>query len=117
MAVGHVPTEESTVAHATPGQTRVAVATANDDLARVRATDPQAAEHISSYCSQTNAAPERASFIADCRHTEADAWTRMVLQNEFPTLDEATRKKCSEPPFPDTYVAKESCARYLLRAK
>lgn len=117
--VPHVPTEESTVAHAAPGQTPRAapVVAANDDLARVRATDPRAAEHISSYCAQANSSPERANFIADCRHTEADAWTRMVVQNEFPTLDDATRKKCSEPPFPDTYVAKESCARYVLREK
>jgi hypothetical protein len=37
-----------------------------------------------------------------------------VLNNEFPTLDDATRRKCNEPPFPDSYVAKESCARYQL---
>ena len=117
LATGHVPTEESTVAHATQSPAQHPVATPNDDLARVKATDPRAADHIASYCAQTNASAERAGFIADCRRTEADAWTRLVLQNEFPTMDEATRKKCSEPPFPDTYVAKESCARYLLRAK
>jgi hypothetical protein len=117
VAAGRVPAEESTVAHAMQGQTQRPVATPSDDLARVKATDPRAADHIASYCAQTNASAERAGFIADCRHNETDAWTRLVLQNEFPTMDEATRKKCSEPPFPDTYVAKESCARYLVRAK
>jgi hypothetical protein len=117
LAAAHVPAEESTVAHAMQAQAQRPIATPNDDLGRVRASDPQAADHIATYCTQANASAERASFIADCRHSEADAWTRMVLQNEFPTMDEATRKKCSEPPFPDTYVAKESCARYLLRAK
>jgi hypothetical protein len=117
LGAARIPAEESTVAHPTQTQTQRPVATPNDDLSRVRSTDPRAAEHIASFCAQTNASPERATFVADCRHSEADAWARMVLQNEFPTMDEATRKKCSEPPFPDTYVAKESCARYLLRTK
>jgi hypothetical protein len=52
--------------------------------------------------------------MPECRRREAEAWTRLVVQKEFPALDDATRKKCSEPPFPDTYVAKESCARYEL---
>jgi hypothetical protein len=42
------------------------------------------------------------------------AWTRLTVQNEFPTLDETTRRKCSEPPFPDSFVARESCAKYQL---
>ena len=108
--VARVPAEESTVAHAT--QTRTA--SPSDDLSRVRAADPQAADHIASYCAQTTATTNREAYIADCRQSEAAAWTRFVQQNEFPTLDEATRKRCSQPPFPDTYVAKESCARYLL---
>ena len=78
---------------------------------------PQAADHITSYCAQTTVSNNRDTFIADCRRSEAEAWTRLVLQNEFPTLDEATRRKCSEPPFPDTYLAKESCARYVLHVK
>ena len=131
-ATARMPSEESTVAHATQNLSAAAISTparaspstvstgtaaASDDLSRVRATDPQAADHIASYCGQINASVNRDSFIADCRHTEADAWTRLVLQNEFPTMDDATRKRCSEPPFPDTYVAKETCARYLLRAR
>lgn len=83
---------------------------APDDLATVRATDPKAADHIASYC----AASGSSSRAAECRRQEAEAWTRLVLQNEFPTLDDATRRKCSEPPFPDTYAAKERCARYQL---
>lgn len=91
-----------------------AAGTASDDLAEVRAVDPQAANHITTYCSQTIASANRDALSAQCRRREAEAWTRLVLENEFPTLDEATRRKCSEPPFPDTYVAKESCARYEL---
>ncbi len=123
-----VPAEESTVAHAMPSGPKVSstpavnpastasmgTATAPDDLARVRAVDPRAADHISTYCAQTPASADREVSMADCRRREAEAWTRLVLQNEFPTLDEATRSKCSAPPFPDTYVAKESCVRYVL---
>jgi hypothetical protein len=85
-----------------------------DDLADVRAVDPDAASHIANYCAKTIVATNREALAAQCRHREAEAWTRLVLQNEFPTMDEGTRKKCSEPPFPDTYVAKESCARYEM---
>ena len=101
-----VPAEEATVAHApTP-----------DDLSKIRATDPQAADHIANYCSKSVTSTNRDALVAYCRRSEAEAYTRLVLQNEFPTLTEAVRKKCSEPPFPDTFVAKESCARYELRA-
>jgi tRNA_anti-like len=127
-ATASVPAEEVTVAHAPQSQTQApmslqgappattsAVTTATlDDLASVRAADPQAADHIATYCANAITSANRDTFRADCRRREAEAWTRLVLQNEFPTLGEATRKKCSEPPFPDTYVAKESCARYEL---
>jgi hypothetical protein len=84
---------------------------APDDLAQIRVMDPQAANHIAAYCSQAAVAPNHET---DCRRAEIAAWTRLVLQNEFPTLNEEIRQKCSEPPFPDTYAAKESCARYEL---
>jgi hypothetical protein len=29
-------------------------------------------------------------------------------------LDEASRRKCSDPPFPNSFVALESCAKYQL---
>jgi hypothetical protein len=86
-----------------------------NDLSAVKAADPAAADHIASYCdTATAAAANHAEVAAGCRHAEAAAWTRLVVQNEFPTLDEATRRKCSQPPFPDSYVAKESCAKYQL---
>lgn len=124
-AMARAPVDEVTVAHAPQGPTQDRVklqgnsrdtissppVATPDDLSQVRAVDPQAAEHIASYCANS----VQDAFIVDCRRREAEAWTRLVLQREFPTLDEATRKKCSEPPFPDTYVAKESCARYELR--
>jgi hypothetical protein len=125
-APAHSPAEEATVAHAPQahpeqtgsqqaGTTLPVSTTTSDDLASVRAVDPQAADHIASYCSKTIISANGGNLLAECRHSEAQAWTRLVLQNEFPTLDDATRKKCSEPPFPDTYVAKESCARYELK--
>lgn len=128
-SAAQAPVEEVTVAHAPQGRvehtanpqgdsrgttSQAPTATPPDDLAQVRAVDPQAADHIATYCSKTLGSANRNTLMSECRHREAEAWTRLVLQKEFPTLDEATLKKCSEPPFPDTYVAKESCARYEL---
>ena len=86
---------------------------ASDDLALVRAADPQAADHIASYCASTSTAT--GAGAATCRRDEKEAWTRLVQNNEFPALDEATRLKCSQPPFPDSFRAKEICAKYELR--
>ncbi|HWW22110.1 MAG TPA: hypothetical protein VNZ06_15020 [Steroidobacteraceae bacterium] len=106
-------TPAATSTAATPAP--VASAAQPDDLGSVRATDPGAADHIVSYCNAATAsATDRASVSAGCRHAEAGAWTRLVLNNEFPTMDDAIRRKCNEPPFPDSYVAKESCAKYQL---
>lgn len=128
-SAAQAPVEEVTVAHAPQGRVEhtanpqgdtrdttspAPIATPPDDLAQVRAVDPQAADHIATYCSKTLGSANRSILMSECRHRETEAWTRLVLQKEFPTLDEATRKRCSEPPFPDTYVAKESCARYEL---
>jgi tRNA_anti-like len=86
------------------------------DLLEVKLADPGAADHILTYCNTATAgATDQAVVAAGCRHEEASAWTRFVLHNEFPTLDEATRQKCNAPPFPDSYVAKETCAKYQLR--
>jgi hypothetical protein len=86
------------------------------DLLEVKLADPGAADHILTYCNTATAgAADQAAVAAGCRHEEASAWTRFVLHNEFPTLDEATRQKCNAPPFPDSYVAKETCAKYQLR--
>ncbi len=115
--------EEVSVAHAPPlpqgnsgpPQTGFQPASAKpDDLAQIRAMDPQAANHIAAYCSKAVAGANQEALAADCRRAEIAAWTRLVLQNEFPTLNDEIRQKCSEAPFPDTYVAKESCARYEL---
>jgi hypothetical protein len=87
----------------------------SDDLAQVRAVDPQAADHIATHCSKSIVSPNNQdALVTECRRAEAEAWTRLVLKNEFPGLDDATRKKCNEPPFPDTYLAKERCARFEL---
>jgi hypothetical protein len=85
-----------------------------DDLGQVRSADPQAADHIATYCSKLFGSSDRSTQRSQCRRSEAEAWTRLIELKEFPTLDEATLRKCSEPPYPDTYVAKESCARYEL---
>jgi hypothetical protein len=85
------------------------------DLVTVKATDPSAADRIAAYCNKATAsASDQATVAAGCRHEEVAAWTRLVVNNEFPMLDDVTRRKCSESPFPDSYVAKESCAKYVL---
>jgi tRNA_anti-like len=128
-AAAAIQRDEATVTHAPPvsgnstaaqGVSREptpppAAKVSSDDLATVRATDPQAAEHIASHCASMVASANRDVLAAECRRREIDAWTRLVLHNEFPTLDDATRRKCNEPPFPDTYVAKERCAKYVLQ--
>jgi hypothetical protein len=86
-----------------------------DDLVPVRTKDPEAADRIASYCSKiTSGATNPTTVAARCRRDEMDAWTRLIVQNEFPTLDETARRKCNEPPFPDSFVARESCAKYQL---
>jgi hypothetical protein len=86
-----------------------------DDLVPVRTKDPKAADRIVSYCSKiTSDATNPTTVAARCRRDEMEAWTRLIDQNEFPTLDETSRNKCNEPPFPDSFVARESCAKYQL---
>jgi hypothetical protein len=86
-----------------------------DDLVPVRTKDPEAADRIESYCNKiTSGAANRTTVAARCRRDEMEAWTRLIVQNEFPTLDETSRRKCNEPPFPDSFVARESCAKYQL---
>jgi hypothetical protein len=86
-----------------------------DDLVPVRTKDPEAADRIVSYCNKiTSGATNLTTVVARCRRDEMEAWTRLIVQNEFPTLDETSRRKCKEPPFPDSFVARESCAKYQL---
>jgi hypothetical protein len=86
------------------------------ELISVKAKDPGAADHIASYCDNATAtAANHDAVAAGCRRDEVAAWNRMVVQNEFPSLDDASRQKCSQAPFPDSYVAKEVCAKYQLR--
>jgi hypothetical protein len=86
-----------------------------DDLNSVRTKDPEAADRITSYCSKiTSGAPNPTTVAARCRRDEMEAWSRLIVQNEFPSLDETSRHKCNEPPFPDSFVARESCAKYQL---
>jgi hypothetical protein len=86
-----------------------------DDLVPVRTKDPAAADRIASYCSKMTSGATNATTVGTrCRRDEMDAWTRLIVQNEFPTLDETSRRKCTEPPFPDSFVARESCAKYQL---
>jgi hypothetical protein len=89
-------------------------AEAADDLGPVRTRDPQAADRIVSYCSKFTSSTNTATVAARCRRDEMNAWTRLTVQNEFPNFDEASRRKCSDPPFPNSFVALESCAKYQL---
>ena len=87
-----------------------------DDLAPVRALDANAADHISAYCAAVSAkAVDRRDAIESmCRHQEATAWRRLIVDNEFSAATAAIIQSCSQPPFPDSYVAKEACAKYEL---
>jgi restriction system protein len=87
-----------------------------DDLTAVSARDPRAAQKITTYCASATAqATDPMTAGAACQRDEVAAWTRLVLDNEFPALDPATRRICSQPPFPDSYEGMESCVRYELR--
>jgi hypothetical protein len=106
------PSSTSTGSTSTAPTPSAAVA---DDLVPVRTKDPEAADRIASYCNKiTSGATNPTTVAARCRRDEMDAWTRLIVQNEFPTLDETSRRKCKEPPFPDSFVARESCAKYQL---
>lgn len=86
----------------------------SDDLVDVRTADAAAAARIETYCAgaTAQATSRRDEILARCRHDEAAAWTRLVPQNEFPTLPPAIRETCTSPPFPASFVAEEACARY-----
>jgi hypothetical protein len=95
--------------------TPIAVAAAADELTPVRTKDPEAAIRIASYCSKMTSGSANATTVAmRCRQDEVEAWTRLTVQNEFPTLDDTSRRKCNQPPFPDSFVARETCAKYQL---
>jgi hypothetical protein len=106
-----VAAPDSTSAAPTP----IAVAAAADELTPVRTKDPEAAIRIASYCSKMTSGSANATTVAmRCRQDEVEAWTRLTVQNEFPTLDDTSRRKCNQPPFPDSFVARETCAKYQL---
>lgn len=86
-----------------------------DDLAQVEAIDPRAAQRIATYCEGATAnATDRAASDRACRQSEEDAWNRLEVEKEFPALDPAIVRECSQPPFPDSYEAREACAKYEL---
>lgn len=103
------PAEPSSTSSASAPSPAVA-----DDLVPVRTKDPEAAERIVSYCSKMTSGTTNPTVATRCRRDEMDAWTRLIVQNEFPNLDDTSRRKCTEPPFPDSFVARESCAKYQL---
>jgi hypothetical protein len=106
--------ESSAKSVAPPGSSPSVLTT--DDLAPVRAVDSSAAEHISAYCASAaaKAVDRRDAIDSMCRHNEMAAWRRLVANNEFPSVTQAITQKCSQAPFPDSYVAKEACAKYEL---
>ena len=86
------------------------------DLASVRATDPQAADHIAAYCAAAVKAIDRRDEIqATCMRNETNAWRRLIVEKEFPSITPGVAQLCAQPPFPDSYVAKEQCAKYELQ--
>ena len=106
-----VAAPDSTPAAPTP----IAVAAAADELTPVRTKDPEAAIRIASYCGKMTSGAANATTVSmRCRQEEVEAWTRLIVQNEFPSLDDTSRRKCNQPPFPDSFVARETCAKYQL---
>jgi hypothetical protein len=85
-----------------------------DDLSEVREVDSAAADHIALFCRQSAAG--NATHESLCRMHEVAAWRRLVPGHEFPSLSQDIMEKCKLPPFPDSFVAKEACARYALSA-
>lgn len=107
-----VPNEAVDLAQSTSSSV---LPTTSDDLAAVRARDFHAAERIAAYCTSVAATvADPAASESACRRNEIAAWTRIVVDKEFPKLDAATLAKCSQPPFPDSYEGREACARYEL---
>jgi hypothetical protein len=94
--------------------TRVVI-NALDDLEPVRRVDSNAADHIATYCRQDASGNSGRESL--CRHREVQAWQRLVPGNEFPLLKPEIASKCKLAPFPDSFVAKEACARYELSAE
>ena len=88
----------------------------DNEIAPVKAINPDAAEKIQSYCSKVPAGDvHRNSTISSCEQREVDAWNRVVLKREFREIDPAIDRKCSEPPLsPDSFVAYEACMKYEL---
>jgi hypothetical protein len=94
------------------------VTTTADDLAEVRARDAGAAQRIETYCLGSAAtAHDPGASMSACHRSEIAAWTRLVVDQEFPDLDETTLATCGQPPFPDNYEGREACAKYQLHIK
>ena len=109
------PQQPTPATAASPSTASTPPTAATDDLVPVRTKDPDAADRIVSYCNKiTSGATNLTTVVARCRRDEMDAWSRLIEQNEFPKLDETSRRKCNAPPFPDSFVARESCAKYQL---
>ena len=97
-----LPASPRTEAEAAP----VAASSLIDDLTLVRSVDPSAANRIAGYCNTAtaHATEHPEEILANCRRNELNAWRR-VTQSPIPPA-------CNQPPFPDSYVAKEACAKY-----
>ena len=87
---------------------------ADDDLAPMKAINPDAAARIQSYCRKIPTGGSNSNVtLKACEQGEVDAWQRIVLQREFPEDDPTADRQCREPPFPaDSFVAYETCMKY-----
>jgi hypothetical protein len=112
------PAPHTIATSARPASLPVPVAPTADSLAPVRSADANAAEHISAYCAGAAAkAIERVDSVEEnCRRNEIAAWRRLVIQDEFPNEPANIVQICSQPPFPDSFVAKEVCAKFEMHA-
>ncbi len=98
------------VLHETPATVDppVAAPVEETELNRVRRSDAAAATRIAAFCGRWQSAANQAA----CTTQEVAAWDRLMVRNEFGTLDPATVHECTSPPFQGNFVGEESCVRY-----
>lgn len=88
------------------------------DLSLVKKSDPKAALKMDAHC-KTVARSAGGSYVIEegCRMMEIEAWKHLVLDKEFPTLDEQLLRRCTAGPFNESFVLEEECIKMEIDAK
>jgi len=74
---------------------------------------PEAAVRMRPIAEDNVARANPATVAMRCRQDEVEAWTRLTVQNEFPTLDETSRRKCNEAAVPGQFCGSGKLARSI----